>query len=247
MFKRKKKDSDRVWYDCHPIDKLGCQWNILFGQRSNGKTQSLLTLILEHYHDTKKKGAYIRRFVDTILPTKHSDLFNSMTNQGVIKDRFKDTKEQWTTAIYFKRKWFLAKYQETKNGERKPIMDTEPFMYSFAINEEESYKGLSFPDITTIFFDEFISRSGYLFDEFIKFNNLCSTIIRKRRDVKIWLVGNTINQYCPYFADRGIKHPENIPLGATRIYTYGKDSARKLVVQRTENAHRVDGKDDVDY
>lgn len=247
MFKRKKKDSDMVWYDCHPIDKLGCQWNILFGQRSNGKTQSLLTLILEHYHDTKKKGAYIRRFVDTILPTKHSDLFNSMTNQGVIKERFKDTKEQWTTAVYFKRKWFLAKYQETKNGERKPVRDTEPFMYSFAINEEESYKGLSFPDITTIFFDEFISRSGYLFDEFIKFNNLCSTIIRKRRDVKIWLVGNTINQYCPYFADMGIKHPENIPLGATRIYTYGKDSARKLVVQRTENAHRVDGKDDVDY
>lgn len=247
LFKKKSENNEKyTWYDCTPIDKLGCQWNVLFGQRSNGKTYSLLTMILRKYHDNQEQGAYIRRYLDSIMPNKHGHAFDNIIANGFIADLFKDTKEKWTTCVYNSRKWYLAKTTKGKDGTNRTIVDDIPFMYSIALTEEQDYKGSPFPFVTTIFFDEFISSDGYLFDEFRTFCNVCSTIIRKRNNVKIWLAGNTISQYCPYFAEMGIKHPENIPLGKTRIYTYGSDSQMKLVVQRTENAVPV-GKKDIDY
>ena len=36
------------------------------------------------------------------------------------------------------------------------------------------------------------------------FMNVLSTIIRDRENIKIFMLGNTVNKYCPYFDEMGL-------------------------------------------
>ena len=56
----------------------------------------------------------------------------------------------------------------------------------------------------TILFDEFITKGMYLTDEFMAFMNTLSTIIRQRDNVKIFMCGNTVNKFNPYFEEMGL-------------------------------------------
>ena len=97
----------------------------------------------------------------------------------------------------------------------------KPFAIGFSISSEEHYKSNSYLGITTILFDEFITRDFYLPDEFIKFQNLLSTIIRLRTNVKIYMCGNTINKYNPYFDEMGLRNAKKQKQGTIDLYTYG--------------------------
>ena len=61
----------------------------------------------------------------------------------------------------------------------------------------------------------------------------------------IYMVGNTINQYCPYFTEMGIKNVAKIPVGKIEVYTYG-DSDLRVAVQRAENITKINSKKDID-
>ena len=222
------------YYTLDAIRKVDAQWNVIFGQRSNGKTYAVLTMGLDNYANDGKQMAIVRRYLDDIMPSKISTIFAGIVKNGYIRDLYKNTPEKWTDVVYSKRKFYLARWDKGKDDEKKLVTDKNPFAYVFAVTEEEDYKQNSYPDITTIFFDEFLSRTGYLSDEFVIFCNIVSTIKRLRTDVTIWLVGNTINQYCPYFTEMGIKHAYDIPIGKIEVYTYG-ESKLKVAVQRAEN------------
>lgn len=232
----------KKYYDLTDILKLKAQYNVIFGMRSNGKTWAVLDHIVGNYARSGKQGALIRRYLDDIMPSKISTIFNAYLMEGELKKWFKD---KWDTIFYTKRKFFLGKKYMDKKGNMKILADEKPFLYVFALTEEEDYKENSYPEVTTIFFDEFLTRRGYLADEFIIFENLISTIKRGRDDVTIFMVGNTINQYCPYFAEMGLKNAKDTPLGKIELYTYGETDL-KVAVQRTENLTRIDGKKDID-
>jgi len=123
----------------------------------------------------------------------------------------------WTGIYYYASKWYLCTYDPDGNR----ITDEKPFAYAFAISQMEHDKSTSYPDITVVVFDEFISRTGYLADEFVAYMNVLSTIIRHRTDVKIFMLGNTVNKYCPYFNEMGLKHIKNMKQGTIDLYTYG--------------------------
>ena len=96
----------------------------------------------------------------------------------------------------------------------------------------EHDKSTSYPDITTICFDEFLTRTTYLQDEFVLFMNVISTIIRHRTNVKIFMLGNTVNRYCPYFREMGLKHIKEMKPGDIDLYRYG-DSDLTVAVEYT--------------
>ena len=87
----------------------------------------------------------------------------------------------------------------------------------------EPDKSSSYPDIRTIIFDEVISRDGYLNNEWVYFQNVLSTIIRNRGPedgFKIFMLGNTVNKYCPYFNEMGLKNIAKMKPGDIDIYKY---------------------------
>lgn len=217
----KKETGD--WYTYTTIDKLDCQYNMIIGERSNGKTYGALKKIIENYVKHKKKGAYIRRYKEDYRGKRGDTLFESIEKDGLISEL---TDGLYDGVKYQSGRWYLSKFDEKLN---KKISGDDPFCYGFAISDMEHDKSTSYPDVTTIVFDEFLTRGYYLQNEFVLFMNTLSTIIRHRNDVKIYMLGNTVNKYAPYFAEMGLKHVSAMEKGQIDVYTYGESKLRVAV------------------
>lgn len=214
-----------TFYTLNNILKNNADYNIIYGERSNGKTTSVLIYALEDYVNSgyKNQLGLIRRWEVDFSSTNGQNMFSAICSLGIIE---KLTKDLFNSVYYYARKWYLCKYDS--NGE-KILQSEEPFAYGFSLTSEEHYKSTSYPMIKTILFDEFISRTSYLQDEFIKFQNLLSTIIRLRTDVKIFMCGNTINKFCPYFNEMGLKGIKRQKIGTIDVYRYGNDILKVAV------------------
>lgn len=222
------------FYSLEAIKQLKCQYNLIFGKRSNGKTYAVLFEGILNYVKYGKQMAYIRRYREDFIGKRGSVLFNGLVANDVISQL---TGGKWDNVKYQASQWFLAKTDE-KSG--RIVTDAVPFCYGFSLGQMEHDKSTSYPDITTVVFDEFISRIGYLPNEFVLFMNVLSTIIRQRDDVTIYMLGNTVNKYCPYFTEMGLGHIEDMEAGKIDVYTYGT-SKLKVAVERTRN-HNIEGR-----
>lgn len=227
--------SKEEYYTLDRIKELKCQYNLIFGKRSNGKTYAVLYEGVKNYVEKGKQMAYLRRYREDFVGKRGQVLFNALVSTGAISQL---TDGKWDNVKYMSSQWFLAK-KDPKNPD-KLITDAVPFCYGFSLGQMEHDKSTAYPDVTTVVFDEFISRIGYIPNEFVMFMNVLSTIIRQRDDVKIYMLGNTVNKYCPYFAEMGLGHIEEMEPGKIDVYGYG-DSKLRVAVERTKN-HNVEGR-----
>lgn len=217
------------YWDIRPIAKIPAQYYIIFGERSNGKTYGTLLHCIENYFKTGEQFAYLRRWGDDIKRTKLSDLFSSIVMNGVINDL---SDGQWNGIKYTNSKFYLM----ASDGDGDTITSETPIGYAFAISAMEHNKSISYPNVTNIVFDEFISRTAYIPDEFPLFMNVLSTIIRNRDNVKIWMLGNTVSKECPYFREMGLKHIFQQEPGTIDTYSYTKGKLEMLIaVEYTKN------------
>lgn len=206
-------------------------YNLIFGERSNGKTYAVLSYALEQYVKTGNQLALIRRWKDDFTGKRGVVMFDSLVAN---KEISKLTKGKWDNVYYQASKWYLCRFEDDKR-----ICDDTPFCYGFAISGMEHDKSTSYPKVNTILFDEFITRGVYLPDEFVLFMNCLSTIIRQRSDVKIFMLGNTVNKYCPYFSEMGLTHLKDMTQGTIDVYQYGNS---KLTVAVEFTAQNKKGK-----
>lgn len=212
-----RKKSNEGFYSLNDILSKNADYNIVFGERSNGKTFAALKYGLEQYVSTGKQFAYIRRWREDLRGKRAESLFAGHVSTGLVSTL---TKGAFNAVVHVSGKWFLSKFE---NGKHYP--ELTPFCFGFCLSETEHEKSSSYPNVTTIVFDEFITRRYYLPDEFMLFMNTLSTIIRRRNDIKIFMLGNTINQYCPYFAEMGLKHITAQEQGTIDIYKFGENGA----------------------
>ena len=207
---------------------------VVFGERSNGKTFSALDYALEKYRKTGEQFAYIRRYGEDIRPKNLTNLFAGHVDSGRVAKIFDN---EWSLVDYTRSKFYLAKTEEDKH-----IVAEEPIGFAFDLNSMEHFKSTSFPKITTIIFDEFMSRSGYLPNEWVLFANSLSTIIRLRSNVKIIMLGNTVNKFCPYFQEMGLTHIKEMKPGDVDVYRYGTTNL-EVVCEYTGSSKKTGGKD----
>lgn len=215
--------SDNQFYSLSHILAQGAQYNMVIGERSNGKTFAALEYGLTQYVQSGKQMAYVRRWKEDYRGKRGENLFSGLISANKIEEI---TAGQWTQTRYYSGKWHLAKYDADLD---KLVYDETPFCYGFSISDQEHDKSSSFPNITTIVFDEFMTRQYYLPNEFVLFTNVLSTIIRHRSDVKIFMLANTVNKYCPYFKEMGLKHITEMEQGDIDVYTYGTSSLKVAV------------------
>jgi hypothetical protein len=111
-------------------------------------------------------------------------------------------------------------YLATWDDEGNEVLSPQPFGYGFALTQMEHDKGGNYPsNVSTVIFDEFMTRSMYLPDEMALFSNVLSTLLRDDGNAKIWLLGNTVSWYCPYFREMGLRHIKNMEIGGVQVYT----------------------------
>jgi len=223
------------YYDIRKLFKAypDAQYYVVFGERSNGKTYSALDYALERYAKHGEQFAYLRRYGEDVRKKHMSALFSNHIENGEIE---RITNGEWNSVEFATSRFYLAKINDNEK-----IVSEEPFGFTFDLNSMEHYKSTGFPKITTIIFDEFMSRSGYLPNEWILFSHSLSTIIRLRNNVRIVLLGNTVNKYCPYFQEMGLKHIREQKEGTVDVYQYG-NSNLKVVAEYTASSAKKGGK-----
>lgn len=223
-----KKKPDLKFYSLKNILEKNADYNIIFGERSNGKTFAALEHGVKEFVRSgyKNQMAYLRRWKEDIRGKRADTLFNGVIESGVIEEL---TNGEYTEVYYQNGKYYLSNYDTTLN---KHIFLETPLAYCFALSEMEHDKSTSYPNITTIIFDEFLTRKYYLPDEFILFMNVLSTIIRHRNNVKIFMLGNSVNKFCPYFTEMGLRHVGQMEQGTIDIYTFGNNQL-KIAVEYT--------------
>ena len=211
------------YYSLNKINKKNATYNVIFGERSNGKTYATLKQVLENYFNDGSQFAYIRRWSVDVQPKRMNNLFNAIIEDGYLE---KLSGGKFTAIFYRTGRFYLCTY----NDKGKPIYNEEDIIgYAFSLSENEHNKANSYPRVTTIIFDEFLTNKIYLPDEFILFMNTISTIVRQRTNVKIYMLGNTVNKFCPYFKEMGLTNILTMKQGTIDVYTYGETKLKVAV------------------
>lgn len=203
------------YYSLNKIIKKNATYNVIFGERSNGKTYAVLRQSLVNYFKDGSQTGYVRRWKEDITGRRAQRLYSGVVESGEVE---KLSKGVFTGVHYWAGKFYLCNYDD--NG-KAIYSDTDIIAFSFALSDGEHDKSTSFPNIKMIVFDEFLTNKLYLNDEFVLFMNTVSTIVRRREDVKIYMLGNTVNKYCPYFQEMGLTHILKMEQGSIDVYRYG--------------------------
>lgn len=217
------------YYDLRPILKCNAIFNFIVGERSNGKTYQCLLYALQRYVKYGYQVAIIRRFREDFKSKRGAQMWGTLVKNELGENNVKKlTHGEYDSITYYAGRWFLSKWDSKL---QKYINAPEPFAYSFALTEVEHDKSTSYENIRTIIFDEVLTRDGYIQaggGEWVLFQNCLSTIVRNKGPedgFKIFMLGNTVNKYCPYFAEMHLNTGENnirtIKQGEIRVYKYG--------------------------
>lgn len=212
------------YYRLDNILKYNATYNIVMGERSNGKTFAVKEYGLKDYTDNGVQLGLVRRWRDDFIGGRGESMFSDIVEKGLVS---KYTNGQWNNITYKASKWYLSKWDDDLD---KMILDSTPFAIGFAVSTGEHDKSTSYPNIKNVLFDEFLTREHYLKDEFILFENTLSTIIREKDDVKIFMCGNTVDMFSPYFQEMGLSNIRNLKKGEIQLYTYG-DSGLTVAVE----------------
>ena len=204
-----------IYWDINPILSKKARYNVVYGERSNGKTYGALQKGIEDYFKDGSEFAYIRRWDEDLVGKKGESLFNGIIKNGVIR---RLSKGKWNHVVYKSRAYYFAFIDD----EGIITTDVKPFCYAFALTQHEHYKSNSYPNIRNIIFDEFLTRGVYLPDEFVIFQNVLSTLLRLRDDVIIFMLGNTVNKFSPYFKEMGLTRIRDQKIGTIDVYDYGE-------------------------
>lgn len=199
-----------AWFDARKLmkDKPDARYYFVLGGRSHGKTFSVLDVATEDNCNDEGLFAYIRRYDEEIKEKNVKELFSPQ-----VENIKKYTNGEYNKITYFRGFYYYEFWgTDKKTGKycrlRKSL---KPCGVALALNTWERTKGqdigAAYGGFKHIIFDEAITGLSYLPDEFQKFRNIISSLIRSRysQDTKIWLLANPLSKWCPYFPELGIQ------------------------------------------
>lgn len=187
-------NNKKIHYNLDNIDKLGARFNIIYGERSNGKSYQVKHKKgVEKYLKTGRRFILMRRWKEEITSEKIEQYFQDV-------DVAKLTNGKYNCITLYRKCLYLSIY-DNETGKTKRF---DKIGYVVALSTEQNYAGASYLDVDDIIFEEFMSRSIYMANESNKLMNFYATVDRKRLTTRMWLVGNTISRVCPYINDWGL-------------------------------------------
>lgn len=184
----------QIHYNIDKINKENANFNIIFGEKSNGKSYAVKhKMAVEKYLKTGKRFILLRRWREDISTLWCEQYFADV-------DVFKLTNEKYNCiSVYRKTIYFANYFSETGKTVRG-----EKIGYIMALSTEQHMSSASFLDVDTIIFEEFMERGSYIPNEPDRLMIFYSTVDRKRGSTKLFLVGNSITKVCPYIPAWGL-------------------------------------------
>lgn len=193
--KRREADIKEVlvskdFYNPKPLlDKKG-DINVIWGQRSNGKTYSYLKYALENFRDTGRTFVYVRRWAEDISVKNMAKLMSPLP----IREIFGDDK----SIVFSKGAFNLV----SENADE----EDQILGWAISLNQVAHTKSQTFTNAQIVILDEFLQLKSerQLRDEFDAWEQTLSTVLRTTNDARIFILGNSVSKYSPYFTPYGI-------------------------------------------
>lgn len=186
--------SKQIHYNIDRIDQKNANFNLIYGEKSNGKSYQVKhKKAIEHYLKTGKRFILLRRWREDI-----SNLWIEQYFADV--DVAKLTNNKYNCITQYRKVLYFSIYEEN-TGKTKRI---EKIGYVMSLSTEQHMSSASFLDVDIIIFEEFMERGAYIPHEPDRLMIFYSTIDRKRGTTKLFMVGNSISRVCPYIKEWGL-------------------------------------------
>lgn len=200
----KKLKIPDIYFNPLKADLQKAAYYIAMSDRVRGKTTEtvILGMLLHKHYGTIIH--YIRNTEKSIRPYNLNQLFPVIVENGYVE---RLTDGQYNDVYYYGHKWFYCRKDE--NGKR---VETAPkhFMICMHLNESDDRKSsYNCPTGDIIIFDEFIEIGGYGYNDYLRLNDLMSTIFRLRECCFTFLLSNTVDKNSPWFDEFCIRDAVN--------------------------------------
>ena len=225
----------KKYYSLTEILKTKALYYLIFGQRSNGKTFSVLEYIIKQKIKTGKPAVLIRRRKEETATKFIKDYFKPFDYDPVKDTNLVEelSKGKYNHISYYGGTFYIGEYDYNE----MKWLSREVLCMVAALSTYANSKGADRGDISCILFDEFIARD-YLVTEWSAFLNMVSTFLRDRDGIPIFLVGNSISLYCPYFREFHVDIKE-LEQGKIYTYDYGKEKVSVQWAESLENSNSL--------
>lgn len=208
--------------------------NVIVGNRGGGKSYGAKKRAIDNFIKRKEQFGYIRRYKEDL-------------KQPMIQF-FKDI-EMAYPEYEFKTdaNHFYIRLRSTENAPWKP---EDIAGYGFTLSTANNKKSISYPNITTLIYDEFLLDKGnqaYISDEPIKLLNLYETIARPGTGhprVVLFMLANAITITNPYFLFWNLKMPTKQDRHGKWIW---KHPTRPILVEDVRNDKFIDAKRNTEF
>lgn len=214
------------YYSLDKILKHDSDFYIIYGSRSSGKSYATKKYAIDRFFEHGEEFIIFKRY-DADMKSKIC--------QTTFEDMLPYVADKYGKKIkYYQGRWYVKDLDAPDTG----IKDAVVCGHGLALNLVDRYKMTQYPNVHTVIFEEFMSMNGrYLHDEISLFNNMVSTIVRKRTDVKVFLLGNAISRYNPYTLELGIDLADMKKDSIKAFQKYEGEERYKYVIERTGNVH----------
>ena len=186
---------DETYINIPALYTLNADVYIIFGERSAGKTYSVMKGLFDDYNATGAQFVYMRTREDYLTRGRAWGAFANI--------------KPYVEKILWKEEanlnYYSGVYRKQELGRNNKWVYS-PCGYSASIASWMKYKGNGYDAVKTIFFDEVIEDVDTTTiiplsrNEFLKgYSQQLSTIVRRRKDVKVVACANSINPKSPLF------------------------------------------------
>lgn len=210
-------------------------FNFILGNRGGGKSYGAKKRAIDNFIKRKEQFGYIRRY----------------------KEDLKKPMEQFFKDVAWEYPDYEFKVESDKFMIRlKPLNEKEKWSekdiagFGFQLSTANNKKSISYPDITTLIYDEFLIEQGnqrYLTNEPEKLLNLYETVARPgtgHKRVVMFLLANAITVTNPYFLYFNLRMPKKADNNGKYIW---KHPTKPILVEDVRNEGFIDKKKNTEF
>lgn len=165
-----------AYYNYDKALSYNALFNFILTTRGLGKTYGAKLKVIKKFLKTGEQFIYIRRYKDEL------STIDTFFNDIIANNEFPE--------------------HEFKVVQKKFYIDGKICGYAIPLSISQRLKSTSYPNVTTIIYDEFIintSNIRYLTNEVYTFLEFFETVARKRNNVRAIFLANNVSIINPYF------------------------------------------------
>ena len=216
--------------DYYTIDRILAQhatYNILLGQRANGKSYAVKRECVKEAYLGMGQLIYLRRWR---MDLRENDVIDYFFDCPVAEI----TEGAYNKVDVYRKRIYLANMDQDGKIIRGPEIgrtaDLSGAEHLKSIIKRGEYKN--------VIYEEFCTNEGYLPNEPNRLMQLIATIFGHENTGRVWLIGNTVSRVNPYFFTWQLKSVQKMNPGDLDLYKYiDGDSEITLAVEFCSTMH----------